>query len=150
MPRLLLFAPCDNVLLSGPSDSVSLIVVINQITFPSELPKPLPEKPHITLRWFVFSQWEFETSEAGFEFEQKIELIGEDKNVPLLENVAAFKAQEGKPVHRMISQLFAFPIAAAGWYRLHMAIRAKGGENWRQVGDYPIQLVHAAPAQVPH
>jgi hypothetical protein len=102
------------------------------------------------LRWFVFSQWEFESSEAGLEFEQKIEMIGDDKDVPLIENIAAFTAQEGKPIHRMVAQLFAFPIVPSGWYRVHLSIRPKGGENWMRVGDYPIQVMYAAaPTQTP-
>ena len=151
MPRLLLFAPCDNVLVSAPHNSVSLIIVISEVTFPSESPKTVAEKPTAAaMRWFVFSQWEFAADEAGFEFEQKIEMVGERKSAPLMENISAFKAEEGKPIHRMIAQLFAFPMVAGGPYRLILSLRAKGGESWMQVGDYPIQISYAGgpPAQV--
>ena len=76
MPKLLLFAPCDNVLLSGEMQSASLIIVLSEIVFQGNLPDPLPENAASPMRWSTFTQWKVDQSEVGTQYTQKVTLVG--------------------------------------------------------------------------
>ncbi len=147
MPRLLLFAPCDNVLLSGETQSASLIIVLSQIVFQAALPDPLPPNAAAPMRWCTFSQWEMGESEVGIEHAQKVSLIGPDGSEKIA-NTVTFIGEQDKPVHRVVVTNFGFPIVAAGIYRLKLSYQRTGEESWVDAADYPLQISYA-PAVVP-
>lgn len=149
MPRLLLFAPCDNVLVAGDaSQSASLIIVLTQIIFQGPIPTNLPPNPVAPMRWSTFSQWEMANDEAGVRFTQRIKLVAPDGS-EAYSNVLDFVGEQNKPIHRLVTTNFGFPVLPEGTYRLLMSLTRSGEENWSDLADYPLQIVFAAPVAAP-
>src|SRR5215469_13060079 len=73
MPKLLIFAPCEKVLVDEKSKTVSLIVVLQEIHYklpPGATPQPSAAIP---MNWSVISLWQQEEpNDYGVEFEQRI------------------------------------------------------------------------------
>ena len=147
MPRSLIFAPCDNVLL-GQDNSVSLIQVLTQIVVSGTVPDPLPENAGSPMRWFIFSQWEVFPEEVGVTFQQRLQ-IADDARV-FYEAFSDFIPEAGKNVHRLIGALSFFPLIPGGKYRLRLAVRRAGDENpWQDAAEYPLEIIYrhiAVPA----
>ena len=141
MPRLLIFAPCENVLISQGS-SASLIVILHRIDLSGDIPEPIPENTATQMKWHIFAQWETEPEETGVKFEQKIEMSSKDGTmVPSIAGIAEFVPEAGKPVHRMIVNLTFFPIIPAGFYRLRLSLRRSDQQGeWIPHGDYPLEI----------
>ncbi len=140
MPRLLLFTPCENVLISENSN-VSLINVMNEVTLtPSErLPDPLPEGAATPMRWFLLSQWEILPEDIGRTFEQRITLSN-DQRTPL-EGITQFTPEQNKILHRLIARLDHFPLIPSGNYRLKLFLRLAGEQTWQEVSSHPFNVI---------
>jgi hypothetical protein len=146
MPRLLLFAPCQRVLI-GQDNLISLIEIMNEITLSGEIPDPLPERAATQMKWSIFAQWEASNEDIGQRFEQRIQMVRDD--VVAFESMADFTIEAGKPVHRMVANLTFFPLVPGGAYRMLLSIRRSGTEEWEQAGDYPFNVIYrhiAVPA----
>lgn len=147
MPRLLVFAACDNVLL-GNDNNVSLITLLNQITLniAEDAPDPLPADSTVPIRWFVYSEWEIAPEERGLGFEQRMQLFAGESQDAKIETIAAFMTKPDKSRHRMIGQLQGFPLLPEGIHRLKLSIRPSGGDEWTPAGDYPFEVVYRKAA----
>lgn len=136
MPNLLIFAPCDNVLISKDTESVSLVVIMTQVAFPGPLPENLPENPHAPMRWFVFSQWSLAEDEVGRIFEQRIQLTRGQQIFFSAEQ--AFEGQAERTHHRMVGAFNSFPLIPPGECQLVLSLREAGNEEWQTVSTYPL------------
>lgn len=143
-PRLLIFLPCDNVLITEGSNTASLIVVLDQIQLGAttgEMPDPLPANAAAPMRWFIYSQWFVGPEHVGVKFEQKLQMV-DSQGTPLpLVGTSEFVPQAGKTVHRVIAALSFFPIVESGMYKLRAFIRQVGEEEWHEAGDYPFMVI---------
>jgi hypothetical protein len=148
MPRLLLFAPCDNVLMTGDAQSASLIIVLTQINFQGPFPDNMPPNPLAPMRWSTFSQWEMSIDEVGIRYTQKVRLMAPD-GTEIHSNVVEFTGEQNKPIHRIVTTNFGFPVIPEGAYRLVLSLERSGHGDWSDIGDYPLQIVHVAPVAAP-
>lgn len=139
MPRLLVFLPCELVLLDQ-DNSVSVIHMMNEVTLSGDFPDPLPARAAVQVRWSTFAQWEASAEEVGQHFEQRVQMVRD--GVVAFENMSDFTIEAGKPIHRMISNFTFFPIVPGGAYRLGISIRRVGTEEWQECGDYPLTVVY--------
>ncbi len=137
MPKLLILAPCDNVLINKEFESASLVVILTQIAYP-ERPDPIPENALAPMRWFIFCQWIMLPEDVGVTFEQRIQM---EIGTPLsLDNIMEFTGEAGKVHLRMIASLLGFPILQDGIYDLIVSYRKKGEENWIAASSYPLKV----------
>jgi hypothetical protein len=145
MPRLLLFAPCDNVLVSRHTESVSLIVLFTEIKFvPPPAGTSLPEGTAAPMRWFIFSQWEILPDDIGVTFEQSVKMLNETGK-QLFELEQEFRGEDGKPIHRVVIGVPGFPVTGGeGRFSLVISLRKKGENAWEEKGSYPLKVVHSA------
>jgi hypothetical protein len=144
MPKLLMFAPCETVLI-GQDGNASLIVLLQQFMF-QDRPDPIPPNTITQMKWHIFSEWEASPDEVGVSFEQKIELLNAAQEVQgHFQLMATFIPEAGKPLHRMIANLTFLPVISEGQYRLYLSIRRVGEENWVVVADYPLRISYAKP-----
>jgi hypothetical protein len=141
MPRMLLFCPCENVLV-GQGENASLIVILHQVQMilPAEVPDPIPPNAAAPFKWQIFAQYECDPTDAGVKFEQQIKMV--KGNTTTLESTADFVPEANKPIHRMIASLTFFPLVPAGLYRLVLSLRRAGEQEWGKVGDYPFEVTY--------
>lgn len=148
MPRLLILAPCDNVLINRQAESASLIVLFTEIKVVAP-PADTPEGSAAPLRWFIFSQWEMLSEDVGETFEQDTRLVNE-QGKELLAVQQEFTGEPGKFHHRMVAMLPGFPVTGgAGRYRITLNLRKKGSETWEEKGSYPLSVTHVTEPFLP-
>jgi hypothetical protein len=142
MPQFVMFAPCDNVLVSGDHQSASLIVVLSMILFPGPVPPELKVGDSVGMRWFGFTQYEIVPEDAGKVFEQRLILRSGDGKEYAESILQLPIADTSKLFMRTIVANPAMPYLAPGIARFHIFLRESGATNWNEMGTYPIQIVH--------
>jgi hypothetical protein len=128
--RLLMFAPCERVVIGSEGDNSSSLIAILQgfIVNESELPMTEPAEgapvPTLPQPWYAFSLWENDFS--GRTFKQRIEL----RNVSGRVLVSADSEMTGmdKKFHRVSIRLPGFPLVGLGDYQLVLWLQVDGGE----------------------
>jgi hypothetical protein len=145
MPKLLLFAPCERVIL-GQDNSVSLIVIIQQMQFQAPPGQPIPEGAGVIARFSVFSQWHKLPADGDKIFEQRVILSIGDGN-PVIESIAEFQMTER--LHRMIANIPIMPVLHPNEYGFKIFLREKGQQDWgRVLMDYPFEIAHLNQLQL--
>ena len=140
MPKNLIFAPCERVILGQGDNSASLIVVIQQMQFQVPKDVEIPKEAGAFVRFAIFSQWLRTPEDEGKVYEQRIVLsIGNEK--PVLEAVMEFRMTER--LHRLVGNIPVLPLMQPGEYSLKLFLREKGTQAWGKViADYPIDVAH--------
>jgi hypothetical protein len=138
MPKLLLFAPCDRVIIDEASKTLSLITILEQV----ESPAPPSTNVAVALTWFAVALWQRLPEDEGKTYEQRTYLVQPDGS-KTLEGSASFRLTER--THRVLSRTHGFPISQAGDYLLTLALREKdAGEEWVTMAEFPIRVIHTA------
>src|SRR5690242_20899801 len=107
MPTLLLFAPCEKVIIGQGDNSLSLISVLQTVQVSLLSHPPVEKNAFIASRWFVAVLWQKEPSDGDVEFEQRIALAdpaGEFR----IDQIMPFQME--KPSHRIVCEMSGFPI----------------------------------------
>ena len=138
MPKLLIFAPCDNVLINKDAESASLIVILSGVKFAAP-PAPLPEKTMVPMRWFIFCQWLIAPEEIGVVFEQRVR-FGE--GLQFFDQTTEFRSDPGKYHQRVAVGIFGFPLVNKGVHNVYVDLRIKGNADWEQIQSYPLEVEH--------
>jgi len=143
MPRLLLFAPCQNVIIDRENNTVSLISILQKINYrpKTELQGPTTTNIAVPMQWAVLAFWKRNAGEENKTFEQRLALLGDDDRV-LLESVATWKFIEDS--HRVITRALGFPIGTRH-LRLVVWVRESGTHEWHETSEYPIEVVAKMP-----
>jgi hypothetical protein len=147
MPRLLLFAPCERVILGQGDNSASLIVVIQQMQFQGSIKEgeDIPKDIGAFARFAIFSQWYKTEKDNEKTFEQRVTLSFE-VGVPSLDVVA--EIQMTQRLHRMITNIPVLPLLKKGEHNLRIFLREKGEKSWGQaLADYPIEITYVTSMQ---
>ena len=137
MPKLLMLAPCENVLIHRDHDSASLINVITMILLPETSEEALSDAM-VPLRWFFFCDWEMLQEDRGVRFEQRLRMTDGEKSY--LETNQAFTGLERMLHHRVAAVFHAFPLVPPGTYHFEISIRKVETEDWIVGGSYPIEV----------
>jgi hypothetical protein len=137
MPRLILFAPCEKVIIEQGSGGASLISLLQELKASAkELPKP---GQTVANQWNVVAIWRKLGTDTVQEFEQRVTL--EDPG-----GINAFdlrtQFQMTKDYHRTFGNIAGFPIGVEGEYTLRLFVREVGAERWDERANYPIHVVH--------
>ena len=136
MPKLLIFAPCEKVIIDQENNP-SLISVLQGLT--STLPKDakVPQDALAVIRWTIFTLWNREEADEGKEFTQDCVLLSPDGKPTI--NVSMPFRFTGS-TQRNIMQLYGFPIAP-GEYLLKLRLSEGDGER-REIATYPLIFTH--------
>lgn len=143
MPKLLLFAPCERVIIEQGANTVSLISVIQELTV--AVPSDVPANAAAPQRWYVIAMWQRDEKETAQRFEQRL-VVENPKGEHLLELLTPFELS--KETHRNIGAIDGFPISIAGRYTLRLSVRQAGRSDtkWEEIADYPVKLIHTTVA----
>jgi hypothetical protein len=140
MPKLLLFAPCEKVILSEDEHHASLIAILQGFALPP-LPTDLAgKKPMLPIPWCVFTLWE--NDHSGNTYRQRWELLS-PANVKMLENEMDFTFGSSKLFHRLKTQVIGFPLTEIGTCTLRLLLKTNG-DDFAEVATYPIPMVSAS------
>ena len=145
MPKLLIFAPCDRVIVSAQDNTTSIISLIE--AFNIEIPEDaaLPEGISIPIKWHVLSIWEKMDGEENKKFEQLINIVM-PKNGGIISTPAETIDFEPNPKRfRMVTMVAGFPVSPAGELLLKVSVREVGQDAWQEAGEYAIFITRPAP-----
>jgi hypothetical protein len=144
MPKVLLFVPCEKVIVDR-DNTLSLISVLETITIniPRSEQANLPKGAAVPLRWYALSLWRREPEDEGRRYEQRTRFVrdGDDLlpvNVQPIPFLVAYKT------FRNVVTLNGFPIVPEGECLIRLAIREAGQGIWREVAEYPIYVSRPA------
>lgn len=141
VPKLLIFAPCEKVIIDQ-NNNVTLIAVME--AFQVRLPQQeIPENAAAPVRWNTLTLWKKEPGDEDTRYEEFVELIGPDGT--LLMKAHAIFAITG-PAHRHIAEFYGFPIVrTGGQYSLKLFLRPeRDGAERTEVATFPL-LVEIKP-----
>lgn len=150
MPKLLVFAPCEKVIISQDENNPTLIAILSSLTLEGDgsaiaaaLEATTSETPALVpIRWAVFTLWAKEPTDGIREFTQTIDIESPAQNV-ILTNRSTFAFKEGIDTHRLSLNLPGFPIRQRGIYILRLSI------DGAAIAEYPIELKLTKPAPTP-
>jgi len=138
MPQLLIFAPCEKVLIDQATNSVSLVGVLQEVHYKVQQGQPTPpQNASLPINWTVLSLWQEELSDAGIDYEQKI-LLEDDAGTRLFENIASWRFTTGSS-HRILANVTGLPISRR--LSLHLFYRVAITGNWTRVTSFPIVML---------
>lgn len=142
MPKLLVFVPCERVILGQGDNSVSLIILIQKLQLNQTQTPPLEENGTVFARISLFAEWLKSLDDSDKTFEQKF-TFGSAGTKPIVETAMEFKMSQR--TLRTIGLFEGFPVVPAGEYEFSLWLREKGAD-WPDVpvARYPVEIAHAS------
>jgi len=138
MPKLLLFAPCEKLLIDEQTHTVSLIVVLQEIHY--KVPPGAQIQPNalLPMNWSVISLWhEEEPQDSGVEFEQRL-VLENSAGTTLFANEVKWKFE--KPSHRIVGNVPGIPIGSRR-LTLRLFYRVAMSRDWHEIATFPLELM---------
>src|SRR5687767_3850237 len=75
MPKLLVFAACEKVIISQDENNPTLIALLTDMAAEIEPAGPLESNALLPSRWAIFSLWRQEDGDKGKTFEQMVRVL---------------------------------------------------------------------------
>jgi len=147
MPRLLIFAPCERVIIGQGDNVVSLIGILQSVHIQPSGPNEAAEIPAsaaIPMQWSVFTMWQKEAVDNGEIYTQRVVLVSPTDR-PLIESVTRFVME--KDSHRIANIIRRLPIGEVGIHTLKLLLRRGDSGNWDEISSFPLSITR--PAIVP-
>lgn len=119
MPKLLVLAACERVLVDQVASLPSLINIFQRMNIQLQ-DAPLPENAVSPARWAIFALWQHTPEENGIEFTQRIEVLN-----PIGEKFAeaktVFKIAEAEDLQsKNHIEMFGLPINNEGFIKVRV------------------------------
>ena len=147
MVKLLLFAPCEKLIVNKDENTSSLITILETINIPA-LPteEGVPEDSAVPFRWYACALWHAETDEDYGPYEQRLKLITPDAR-ELFEAVIPFVFGPPHRNHRITGFYPLFPIMPSGTAFVSLELRrvAENILDWQEIARFPIVIVRTEP-----
>lgn len=148
MPKLLLFAACEKVILSSDEGTASLITVLESVNVSIPPDTPIPPATMVPMKWSVFTLWRGEPGDDNRTYKQWIQLFLPGANLDL---GATFEKMQdldfSKMNQRIVLNITGFPVTQAGDCIVRLSLREGEAENpWRKCADWPINIIRGAVA----
>ena len=145
MPRLILFAPAERVLIDQQDNSVSLVNVLSgvkaQLLAPDETP---PADASVPIRWSVLALWRREAGDEGKRFEQRLQMFLPDGLSAGFDSVTPPFSITGQ-THRIRTDIQGFLISVPGFCKLVASLREEGQQTWSEKATYDMLVEHVQP-----
>jgi hypothetical protein len=148
MPKLLIFAPCEKVIIDQ-NNVLSIITVLQELKI--ELPEPPRaidgKTPVIAMKWDVVALWA-KTNDDAPETVYQTRLGFIDPTGVALEGFAAGAVEfsfADKSHHRIVTTILGFPIQHEGRYLVRLWLHKKGDAEGDPVAEFPIMLHRSKP-----
>lgn len=142
MPKLLIFAPCEKVIIDQ-NNNPSLISVIQELVSPLPPDTQIPPNAMGLMRWDIFTLWQQETGDDQKEFVQDCALVGPTESSGI-QGSMAFRFTG--LAHRNIMSIYGFPLANVGRYELKLWLREAGSDerDRTEIASFPLLITRPA------
>lgn len=140
MLKLLIFAPCERVIL-GDDKLISMVALLESVNL--ETTADLPADALFPMSWGVLGMWQRTVElQEPVKYEQKIELYRPDGERAGGSHVE-FTVNSEMVNYRNIAKFTTFPVGIAGECKLKLSLRESGEQNeWREVAEYSVFMKH--------
>jgi hypothetical protein len=129
VPRLMMFAACEKVIIATEDNSGSVISILQGFDIPAP-PEIKADAPPLVLPlvWYVFTLWEA-PNDGPFQYTQRIQFHDPDGLVLFSSEVPIINPPDvGKRFHRAVLKRHGFLFRGAGDYMLRLSLKSPGGE----------------------
>ena len=138
MPQLLMFAPCERIIVEQGANSISLISVLQEVTVTPPASGLASDAVAATV-WYVLAMWQREDGEAVKPLKQRV-TVEDPTGKTAIETFTDFDLTKGS--HRNIGMIQGLPVGVAGRYTLRLALQAEDGA-WKELATYPLAVKHS-------
>jgi len=139
MPKLVLFAACERVLIDQ-QNMLSLVGVIQelkvQVPESGQVPSATSSAP---IKWDVITQWAKLPDDTGKNFEQRIAMFNPAGQATAVSAVAALDLSG--TYNRTIATVLGFPIGTPGRHTIKLWLSENGKETEHPLAEYWIDIV---------
>jgi hypothetical protein len=148
MPRLILFAPCEKVIVDENLHTTSLIVLLEalNIAVPESEQDKIPKDAVIPFSWHVIALWRHTPEDEGKKLEGRFEVFLPTGETLGIKGTMDIDFQPGKPNFRNVVNILGFPLhplLKTDECIFKLFFREKGDENeWQFAADFPVIIVH--------
>jgi hypothetical protein len=143
MPKLLVFAPCEKVIISQEGNNPTLVNLINMVGGDVEVAGNAPiGSVVVPYSWVVFSMWLMLPEDAGKTFQQQFRLVA-PSGTPALVGTATLEFVAGPgSTHRVLANIGGMPAAEKGTWQIEMRCRESADPSWSEfpAASYPLNL----------
>ena len=137
MPRLLLFAACEQVI-PDLNNTVSLMKLVQEITVQVPAGVTLPPNAGSAMQWAILSVFERESADQDKAFEQYVAFLSSSNDILFQTPISLFEMKTDQ--HRITNHFNGMPIGRTGRHYVRCYIREKGTTVWQECGRYPIAI----------
>src|SRR5712691_4610155 len=109
MPKLLLFAPCEKVIIAQYGNTASLITILQELTVSVPPDVQIPADAKVPVQWYGFSLWQKQPGDEGKRYEQQIEFADPDGGIVVS---ASYQFGDDGPFAPYSIDFFRFPCRA--------------------------------------
>jgi len=140
MLKLLIFAPCETIILSK-DDNASIINVLETVRV--NIKGDLPAAALIPFKWSLMTLWKRDdTVDTSIEYEQHIQVLRRDDTVAA-EGRNTFTVSSQHLMYRLLAHFPVFPIGQPGQVLVKGRIRQVNPETeWQDIAEFPLQVIH--------
>lgn len=139
MPRLLVFAACDRILIDD-SGIPSLISIVDEFTLTIKGDTKIGRDAVGPTQWAIYTKWEKTSGDDDKEFVQIIQALWPDKS-EFKRIKAPFRFQSDKKGHQNRIEINGFPMGQEGLVTLNM---------WLEVDSKRIGEIHTWTVNIKH
>jgi hypothetical protein len=146
-PRLLIFAPCDKVIIDAQTNNLSLISVFQDLNVELPPQEEVPEGrlPVIVMKWDVVSLWLRDHNDpADKPWDVRFQLFDpSDKALPI--RGRATMVFGDKLTLRSHVTILGFPLSGEGRYTLRLWMQEQGQPEGEPLVQFPMTLTRSEP-----
>ena len=137
MPRLLLFAACEQVI-TDLNNTVSLMKLLQDIT--AHVPAGMTPPPNAgsPMQWAILSVFEREPADRGKAFEQYAAFVSSSNDILFQTPITLFEMKTDQ--YRITNNVSGMPIGRVGKHYVRCYVREKGATVWQELGRYPVAI----------
>jgi hypothetical protein len=143
MPKLIVFAPCQKIIVDREDSLVSAISLINGMIVEVPADSPLPDNVETFSPWAVLATWLKEPGDEGKRFEQRLQILspsGIERGGGTLE----FEMTARTHNNTMKGQTL--PVSEPGELTLRLSLReANSSTDWAIKAEFPLEIIHQKP-----
>jgi hypothetical protein len=150
MPKLLLFAPCEKVVIDQTDNTTSIICLLEaiQIAVSESEEASIPPDAIIPINWYLIALWQTEKGDTDKQFETQYSVVFPSGEEKVLNVALPVKFEPGKPNFRNVLKVQGLglaPLLKADTCTVRARIREHGADMWNVVADFPIIISRPKP-----
>jgi hypothetical protein len=147
MLKLLVFAPCEKVIINSDENTSTLITILESVNTPM-IPdeENLPVDVVVPFRWYAYALWSVEAEADYGPYEQRVKLLYPDNDGEGLETVLEFTCEPPNRNHRTTIFYPGFPLTPAGTAYVKIELRKRVEDaGWEDIARFPIVINRPDP-----